>query len=287
MNIESYLKTNREKVNEALERWLSAQPDWPPRLKEAIGYSLKAGGKRVRSILAMAACEACGGDAAAVMPVALSLEMIHTFSLIHDDLPAMDNDDLRRGQATNHKVFGEGMAILAGDGLLSEAFFLLGQLKNSEVLCDIALAIGPAGMIGGQVLDLQGEGASLNADDLEKIHRYKTGRLITVSVTSGAKVAGATSSQLESLKAYAERIGLAFQIADDILNVEGSVGAMGKAKGSDQNKKKATYPAILGLEASKKKAAALVDEAIGYLKMFDECAEVLRELARYIICRTN
>ncbi len=216
--------------------------------------------------------------------------MIHTFSLIHDDLPAMDNDDLRRGVPTNHKVFGEGLAILAGDGLLAEAFYLLAQSKHEktlEVIRDIAEAAGPAGMVGGQVLDLQGEGADLQPDDLERIHRYKTGRLIAVAVTSGAKIGGAAPAQLGALKVYGEKIGLAFQIADDILNVEGSKADLGKSTGSDAQKKKATYPGLLGLEVSKQKAAALMEEAVAALRIFDEKADPLRELACYIVRRSN
>lgn len=288
MNIETYLQSRKAEVDQALENYFSLRNDWPPRLKEAILYSLKAGGKRIRPILAIAACEACGGTAKAAMPAALALEMIHTFSLIHDDLPAMDNDDLRRGLPTNHKVFGEGIAVLAGDGLLSEAFYLLAQaMNNLEVLRDIALATGPAGMVGGQVLDLEGEGVALNLERLEKIHRYKTGRLITVSVTSGAKIAGAKPAELEALKAYGERIGLAFQIADDILNIEGSKENMGKSIGSDQDNQKSTYPALLGLEVSKTKARELVEEAVSFLKPFGVKSEVLSAIANYIVLRKN
>lgn len=288
MNIETYLQSRKLEVDQALENYFSGRTDWPPRLKEAIVYSLKAGGKRIRPILAIAACEACGGTAEAAMPAALALEMIHTFSLIHDDLPAMDNDDLRRGVPTNHKVFGEGLAILAGDGLLAEAFYLLAQTTNNlEVLRDIALATGPAGMVGGQVLDLEGEGVALNLERLEKTHRYKTGRLITVSVTSGAKIAGAKPVELEALKAYGERIGLAFQIADDILNIEGSKENMGKSIGSDQENKKSTYPALLGLEASKTKARELVEEAAAFLKIFGDKGSALKEIAKYIVLRNH
>jgi len=288
MNIETHLQACKLEVDRAMENYFSGQADWPPRLKEAIVYSLKAGGKRIRPILAIAACEACGGCRENVMPVALALEMIHTFSLIHDDLPAMDNDDLRRGLPTNHKVFGEGLAVLAGDGLLAEAFYLLSQsTSNLEVLRDIALATGSAGMVGGQVLDLEGEGATLTSIDLEKIHRYKTGRLITVSVTSGAKIAGAKPSELEALKAYGERIGLAFQIADDVLNVEGSREEMGKSIGSDQDNQKATYPSLLGLEDSKTKARELVEAAILFLKPFGAKSEALSAIASYIVLRKN
>lgn len=288
MNIEAYLKSLKAEVDQGLENCFSGRTDWPPRLREAMVYSFKAGGKRIRPILAIAACEACGGEKKAVMPVALSLEMIHTFSLIHDDLPAMDDDDLRRGFPTNHKMFGEGIAILAGDALLSEAFSLLAQeTDNREVIRDIAWGTGPAGMVGGQVLDLEGEGKNLTPGDLEKIHRNKTGRLIAVSVTSGAKIAHAKPSEVSALQSYGEKIGLAFQIADDILNVEGSLEKMGKSIGSDRDNRKATYPALLGLEASKAKAKETVTEAIACLEPFGIKARRLSEIAEYIVLRNN
>lgn len=288
MDIETYLQSRKTQVDQALAVYLSSRSDWPPRLKEAIGYSLKAGGKRIRPILVLASLEACGGSEEEALPVALSLELIHTFSLIHDDLPAMDNDDLRRGKPTNHKIFGEGIAILTGDGLLSEAFYLLSQgTKNLEVIQDVALATGPTGMVGGQVLDLEGEGIALELEGLEKIHRYKTGRLITVSVTSGAKLAKAGVKELEAITTYGEKIGLAFQIADDILNVEGSMENLGKSVGSDSNKKKSTYPALIGLEASKRKAKELSEEAVEALNFFDAKADPLRAMAKFIIARKS
>lgn len=288
MNITAYLQTKRDQVNQALAKYLEPSTECPPRLAEAIQYSMKAGGKRIRPILTIAACEACGGETEAALPAACALEMIHTFSLIHDDLPAMDNDDLRRGQPTNHKVFGEGLAILAGDGLLTHAIWILAKAKVSlEVIKDIAWATGPSGMVGGQVLDLEGEGRLLAIAELEKVHRYKTGRLITVAVTSGAKLAKCPPVQLEGLKTYGERIGLAFQITDDILNVEGSQDQMGKSAGSDQKKRKATYPGVLGLTASRKRAEQLVSEAIAALTLFDEKAWALREVAKFIISRSN
>lgn len=287
MNIEAYLKEKQQRVNQALRDCLSLE--CPPRLKEAMQYSVEAGGKRIRSILAIAACEACGGSEAAVMPAACALELIHTFSLIHDDLPAMDNDDLRRGKPTNHKMFGDGTAILAGDGLLAHAFWVLARHNiPSDILEEIAEAAGPRGIVGGQQLDLEGEGKTLSAEALEKIHRYKTGRLITSSVVCGARTALASPVPLEHLKKYGERVGLAFQIADDLLNVEGSPADTGKqATGSDQTLSKATYPAILGVEASRKEAARLVGEALAALSSLDAKADPLRHIAQFIISRKS
>ncbi|MBI4125564.1 MAG: polyprenyl synthetase family protein [Deltaproteobacteria bacterium] len=289
MNIKSYLEKKRERVNRALAGYLDFSPETPPRLKEAIQYSLEAGGKRIRSILAMASCEACGGEEEKVLPVACALEMIHTFSLIHDDLPAMDNDDLRRGRPTNHKVFGDGMAVLAGDGLLAHAFWLLAKTGTpAEVMEAIAWGTGPSGMVGGQALDLQAEGKKLNIQDLERIHRLKTGRLIAASVTSGARMANAAPGQLEGLQKYGQAVGLAFQIADDILNVEGSPKETGKQKtGSDQKRSKAAYPGLLGLEPSRTKANRLVEEAIASLSIFDDRGDPLREIARFIVARSH
>ncbi|MDO8526381.1 MAG: polyprenyl synthetase family protein [Deltaproteobacteria bacterium] len=296
MNIENYLSEQKLRIDQALSKYLKANSDCPPGLYKAMQYSLEAGGKRIRPILALAAAQAVGGSLEPVLPVACALEMIHTFSLIHDDLPSMDNDDLRRGVPTNHKVFGEAMAVLAGDGLLSEAFHLLCHADVSrqippatliDVIRDIAFATGPGGMVGGQALDLEAEGKNLNAKDLETVHRYKTGRLITISVTSGAKIAGASSSQQELLKVYGEKIGLAFQIADDILNVEGTKEAMGKSVGSDQTNQKSTYPKVLGMEASKKMAKELIDQATLLLKDFGAPADPLCEIAQYIVLRKN
>ncbi len=296
MNIEQYLAEQKTKVDQALLHCFAEESAIPASLKEAMEYSLKAGGKRVRPILAMASCEAVGGTPQAVMPLACALEMIHTFSLIHDDLPAMDNDNFRRGLPTNHKVFGEGIAVLAGDGLLAQAFHLLCKptlldcISPSgllEIMRDVAWATGPSGMVGGQSLDLKAEGAHLDETALEKLHRYKTGRLISVSVTSGAKVGGATPEQLESLKSYGEKVGLAFQIADDVLNVEGDAAALGKSVGSDAVNKKSTYPSLLGLEASKQKARTLMAQAIAALEIFDARAEPLRKIAEYIVVRKN
>jgi geranylgeranyl diphosphate synthase type II len=295
MDIRAYLKENKAYVDKALERYFSGR-NWPYPICDAMYYSIKAGGKRIRPILAIASCEACGGDRELVMPAAIAIEMIHTFSLIHDDLPAMDNDDLRRGVPTNHKVFGEAMAILAGDALLSEAFYCLASfLMNSnitpllalEIIGDIASATGPSGMVGGQVLDMKSEGQEIGLEELKKIHTYKTGRLITVSVTTGAKCAGAKPHEVSLLLNYGNAIGLAFQIADDILDIEGSEEEIGKPVGSDIKKQKATFPAILGIERSRELASSLIEEAVDLASHFGQKGWALVELARYIIERKN
>lgn len=296
MHIKAYLATQKEEIDRSLLGLIQNGKSYPELLKKSMLYSLEAGGKRIRPILALAACEAVGGRAERAMPAALALEMIHTFSLVHDDLPAMDNDTLRRGKPTNHKVFGEGVAILAGDGLLAEAFYLLvkeglvlglGAEMLLEVVQDIAEATGPRGMVGGQILDLEGEEATLGEKDLEKIHRYKTGRLIAISVTSGAKLGGGSEEEVAWLQTYGEKIGLAFQIADDVLNVEGDAEKVGKSVGSDDKNRKSTYPKILGLEASKGKAAELVQEAIRLLKPFGKSGEPLAAVAEYIVERNQ
>lgn len=291
MKIETYLATYKELVEKSLLDYLKDEKV-PARLREAMDYSLRAGGKRLRPILVLAGAKAVGGKPADVMDVACALEMIHTFSLIHDDLPAMDNDDLRRGKPTNHKVFGEAAAILAGDALLAEAFYLLS--KNSEkrdprlvleVISDIAFATGARGMTGGQQIDMESMGKKLGEGDLTTLHRLKTGRLITVSVTSGAKYCGAPKEKIEALANYGQSIGLAFQIADDILDIEGDQEEIGKDVGSDVENDKATYPSVIGLERSKKKARDLIDEAVSSLCVFDTGADPLREIAKYIIER--
>lgn len=296
MDIKKYLTEKKALVDNALDDYfknLCKCP--PPRLIEAMNYSLAAGGKRVRPILCIASAEACGGKAEDAMQVAIALEMIHTFSLIHDDLPAMDNDDLRRGLPTSHKKFGEAIAILAGDALLSEAFSCLASAPDKsglpkiflEIMRDIANATGARGMTGGQVLDVEAAGKKISYEDLKNIHRGKTGALITISVTSGAKAASAVEKQLAALKKYGEYIGLAFQITDDILDVEGTTTELGKPAKSDIENKKSTYPAILGIEKSKKLAKELIDSAYSTLAEFDAKADPLREIARYIVNRKN
>ncbi len=265
---------------------------------EAMRYSLFAGGKRVRPILCLATGEAIDSSPAmtkSLLPIACALECIHTYSLIHDDLPAMDNDALRRGKPTNHILFGEAGAILAGDGLLTFAFQLLclreSALPSSDnhlrILETIAKAAGPLGMVGGQALDIESEKTDVPFAVLQTIHRAKTGALITCSVQAGAIAAGATEQQLEKLTIYGEKIGLAFQIVDDILNVTSTTEQLGKAAGSDADRGKATYPAFFGIEQTRKMAKEAIEGALLALHGFDEKAEPLRHLANYIYSRSN
>jgi geranylgeranyl diphosphate synthase type II len=254
-----------------------------------------AGGKRVRPVLMLAACETVGGDLNQALPAACAMEMIHTYSLIHDDLPAMDDDDFRRGNPTNHKVYGEATAILAGDALLTEAFILLaGDQEHGDaaarlrVIHEIATASGSRGMVGGQVVDMESEGkGEIDLATLSYIHTHKTGALIRASVRAGAILGGATEQSLAALTHYGEAIGLAFQIADDILDVEGTTEELGKDAGSDQARGKATYPALVGLEASKARAQELVQMALDALSIFDQRAEPLRAIASYIVKRKS
>lgn len=265
---------------------------------EAMRYSLFAGGKRVRPILCLAAADAIDPKHAQsldLLPVACALEAIHTYSLIHDDLPAMDDDDLRRGKATNHVLFGEGQAILAGDGLLTWAFELMSSSAHNSLNAErklkiigiISKAAGPLGMVGGQSLDIASENTEFPFSTLQTIHKSKTGALITASVKSGAIGAGASKDQLESLEKYGDHIGLAFQIVDDLLNVTSTTEELGKAAGSDADRGKATYPAFFGVEETRQKAQKAVAAALQALESFDEKADPLRALAEYIYSRTN
>jgi len=294
MDLKFYLNEKRALVDEALRGFLPESEEHSADVVKAMRYSLFAGGKRLRPVLCTAGAEAVGGDAQSVLPVACALEMIHTYSLIHDDLPVMDNDDLRRGKPTNHKVFGEAMALLAGDGLLTKAFHLMthpdpeNRVKpgaSLKVIGLIATAAGYEGMVGGQVVDIQSEGKEVDSSVVEFIHTRKTGALIAASVCSGAILGGAEKDQLKALTSYGEDIGLAFQVADDILNVEGSSQEMGKSVGSDAQQGKITYPAVFGLERSKEIQRALVDRAMESLKSFEDRADPLRHIARYIIKR--
>jgi geranylgeranyl diphosphate synthase type II len=293
-NLKNYLEERRQLVDATLEKLMPAEEEWPAKLHQAMLYSVRAGGKRLRPILAIAACEAVGASADRVLPVAAALEMIHTYSLIHDDLPAMDDDDLRRGKPTNHKIFGEAMAILAGDALLTEAFRIMVRHRHlevdpkvlMEVIESIAEASGSKGMAGGQVVDLESEKKKITLNELEKLHRHKTGRLIRVSVEAGARLAGATPEQVKSLGLYGEKIGLAFQIADDVLDIEGG-DEIGKDRGSDLANEKSTYPSVLGVQESKRMAQKLSEEAIHLLHSFDHKAEPLREIARYVVSRRS
>lgn len=294
MDLKTYLSEKRAIVEEALERFMP-KPDGPAaEIIKAMNYSLFAGGKRLRPILCIAGAEAVGGDGEKVLPAACALELIHTYSLIHDDLPAMDNDDLRRGKPTCHKIFGEAMAILAGDGLLTEAFNMLTRLEVSgnlsadvikRIINLISTASGWQGMVGGQAMDIQAEGKEIDSGLMDYIHSHKTGTLITASVKSGAILGGASQSQLDNLALYGEKTGLAFQIADDILDIEGSPEEMGKGTGGDSKKGKNTFPSVYGLNESKEILKRSSDEAIKALDGFDHKADPLRQIARYIIER--
>ena len=258
-------------------------------------YSVLAGGKRLRPVLVIAAAEAVGGDRQHVLPFSVATEFVHTYTLIHDDLPALDNDDLRRGKPTNHKVFGEAIAILTGDALLTQAFYLMthtGLMDSVPEKCllraahDMTSALGTSGMIGGQVVDIESEGKPIDAETLEYIHTHKTGQLIQACIRGGAILSQATSAQLNALSTYGAHIGLAFQIIDDILDLTADESQLGKDVGSDLDKEKATYPVLYGLEDSKKKAERLVEEGIACLEIFDERADPLREIGRFFVQRT-
>ncbi len=294
MDLKAYLAERRDLVNRALESFLPKVRGPAFRVVEAMHYSLFAGGKRLRPILCLAAAEAVGGDAGEALPVACALEMIHTYSLIHDDLPAMDDDDLRRGKPTCHKQFDEATAILAGDGLLTAAFHTLGAVapryegreKNVlEVVQVLGAAAGYQGMVGGQMLDLLAEGRQVTLPELETIHRLKTGALLTAAVRTGALMGGGSREDVTRLTSYGEKFGLAFQVTDDLLDVEGSAAEMGKATGMDEKHHKATYPALVGLEKARAWARRLVEEAEADLEPLGSGAEPLREIARYLLVR--
>jgi geranylgeranyl diphosphate synthase type II len=298
MELKIYLEEKRGLVEEAMAELVLKADDLQPDLArhiEAMRYSLFAGGKRVRPILCIAACEAVGGASKDVLPAAVALECIHTYSLIHDDLPAMDDDELRRGIPTNHVLYGEAGAILAGDGLLTLTFELLsGDLLATVEAADrlkiiniIATGAGSLGMVGGQAMDIACEGKDIDIETLQQIHSRKTGALITASVQTGAVIGGANPEQLASLTTYGEKIGLAFQIVDDLLNVEGTTEQLGKAAGSDADRCKATYPAIFGIEKTRKMAEETIADALKALNTFTERSTPLRELAAYIISRNK
>jgi geranylgeranyl diphosphate synthase type II len=296
LDLKAYLEERRNLVNRALEGYLPAVRGPAFRVVQAMHYSLFVGGKRLRPILCLAAAAAVGGDPGEALPVACALEMVHTYSLIHDDLPAMDNDDLRRGQPTCHKKFDEATAILAGDGLLTEAFHILAAAASRfegreamllEVTELLAKAAGYRGMVGGQMLDLMAEGRKISFKELEMIHRFKTGALLTAATRSGALVGGGSRGEVAALTSYGERFGLAFQITDDLLDVEGTTEEIGKPAGSDEQRQKATYPALVGLEASRQWAQRLVEEAVAEVEPFQDRAAPLRELAQYLLVRRS
>lgn len=294
--IANYQALSQTRVNAALEGLFAAPATELTRLYAAMRYSVMNGGKRVRPLLAYAACEALGGNAEDANGAACAVELIHAYSLVHDDLPAMDDDDLRRGQPTTHKAFDEACAILAGDGLQSLAFTALldpnltpqGADTRLQMVSALALAAGPEGMVGGQAIDLGSVGLKLNQAALEFMHRHKTGALIEASVKLGALASGnADKARLDALQVYARAIGLAFQVQDDILDVESDTQTLGKRQGADIARDKPTYPALLGLEPARQYALQLRDQAIEALRLFDTAADPLRELARYIVERRN
>jgi geranylgeranyl diphosphate synthase type II len=284
------LTARQQLVEAALDRWLPRQEGRPPTIHEAMRYSVFAGGKRLRPLLALLACEAASGDPDSALPAAAALEMIHTYSLIHDDLPAMDDDDFRRGRPTCHKVYGEAVAILAGDALLTHAFQVLAdptagttpEAARLAIVAEIAHAAGSLGMVGGQTMDILAEGRVLDPETLLDLHTRKTGALLRAAVRVGGIAAGAGEASLAALTRYGERIGLAFQIVDDILDIEGDSAEMGKSAGSDLRKQKATYPAIFGLEESKRQAAQLLGEAKDALQSLGAPAWTLLALADYM-----
>ena len=294
-DLQVYLTERRGLVDAALERHLPSEAAPPLTIHRAMRYSVMAGGKRLRPILVIAGAEAVGGAATMVMPTACALEMIHTYSLIHDDLPAMDDDDYRRGRLTNHKVFGDAIAILAGDALLTLAFRLIADNADlvsdprviRDVVAEIADAAGTVGMVGGQVVDIESEGKAISAETLEYIHRHKTAALIRASLRVGARLAGGDAAAVAVISEAGGDLGLAFQIVDDILDVEGNLEELGKTAGSDERKQKATYPAVHGLEASRRQARMLIERAKERLGVFDARSAPLCALADYVFERKN
>jgi geranylgeranyl diphosphate synthase, type II len=287
----------RAEVEAALDRALPIEAAWPATIHRAVRYSLFAGGKRIRPALVLAAGDAFSGDRAETMPLACAVEMIHTYSLVHDDLPAMDNDDLRRGKPTSHKVFGEAVAILAGDALLTRAFHLMAEVPRSFTdeqvrrrLAATALlgeACGTTGLIGGQVLDLESEGKAIGALDLERLHRAKTGALLGACVRGGAILGGAGGAELEALSRYADAIGLAFQVVDDVLDATEGASKLGKTAGKDEAARKATYVSVHGLEGARARAADLRREALLAVAPLGARGQTLETLARLIVDRDS
>jgi len=296
MELSAYLRERTALVERSLLQVLPPRETRPRRLHEAMHYSMFAGGKRIRPILMLAACEAIGGDVRKVLPAACAIEMIHTYSLIHDDLPAMDDDDFRRGNPTSHRVYGEALAILAGDALLTEAFVLLSDSKSwpevdSQVVCQVmhllSAASGAAGMVGGQVVDIESEGQRISQDELEYVHRHKTGALILAALEVGGLIGGAGEAAMTALQDYGKAVGLAFQVADDVLDVVGDQQELGKDVGSDEERGKATYPTLMGLDGARDYAQNLKQKALEALEPLGTEATPLREIARYIVDRTS
>lgn len=292
MLVEQFLREQKQLVEKELSRYITMLHA-PDTLKQAMLYSLEAGGKRIRPLLLLATLHAFQKELAPGLPVACAIEMIHTYSLIHDDLPSMDNDDLRRGKPTNHKVFGEAMAILAGDGLLTHAFQVIADAPNITpatkiaLIAELAKAAGPEGMVAGQVADMEGEGKQLSLTALEYIHRHKTGKMLQYSVVAGALLAGATDAQLANLDAFASHLGLAFQIRDDILDIEGSEEKIGKNVGSDVANEKVTYPSLLTMAGAKDKLRFHIHEAKRYLQAANVQDDVLRYICDLVATRDH
>lgn len=291
MSLQSYLQDRSKLVDQALDGFLPRASVKPATIHKAMRYSLFAGGKRLRPILAIAAAEACGGELKSALPAACAVECIHTYSLIHDDLPCMDDDDLRRGRPTSHKVFGEGIAVLAGDALLTIAFEILAAASPAKryptalQIRELADAAGSRWLIAGQVLDLEGEGKAIKPAELKFIHQSKTAALLTASIRLGAMSANATPAQLAKLTTFGQALGLAFQIIDDILDVTQTTEKLGKTAGKDVKATKATYPALFGLERSRKEARKLTASALAAVKSFGAKGTRLRELADYLLAR--
>jgi geranylgeranyl diphosphate synthase, type II len=295
MDVKAYLDAHRATVDAALEQVLPPESAPPVTIHRAMRYSVLAPGKRLRPVLVIAGAEAVGGKAEAVLDTACALELIHAYSLIHDDLPAMDDDDYRRGRLTNHKVFGEAMAILAGDALLTLAFRLVaGNAARmttpaivGTVVAEVADAAGTDGMVGGQVVDIESEGKTISAEMLDYIHLHKTAALIRAALRVGAQLAGGRPEQVEAISQAGQALGLAFQIVDDILDVEGSLAELGKSAGSDERKKKATYPSLHGLPASKQRARELIEETKRLLIPFGPAAAPICALADFVFERRS
>lgn len=290
MDMNTQLRTDQAQIERSLTAYTEQWPNYGV-LKEAMAYSLLAGGKRIRPVLVLEVCKLFGGDPEAALPLACGLEMVHTYSLIHDDLPCMDDDDFRRGKPTNHKVFGEANAVLAGDALLTAAFATLAEAKLpaqriQQAVATLAYAAGPAGMVGGQVLDLLGEGRTLQEEEILTIETLKTGRMIEAAARLGAIAAGSTQEEEEAAAAYAKKIGLAFQIRDDVLDVLGDEAEFGKPIGSDQANQKSTFVALKGIPACQEWIQTLTQEAIDYLAPFPN-HDFLCDLARFLAGRTT
>jgi geranylgeranyl diphosphate synthase type II len=285
MDLDGYLKQAAADTDAAMDRLLPAESERPGTIHAAMRYCVFGGGKRLRPVLCIAAAEACGGKREDALAAACAVELMHTYSLVHDDLPCMDDDDLRRSRPTCHRVYGEGMAVLCGDALLTEAFAVLARSKSVEMIAELASAGGSRKLIGGQVLDLEGEGKSFSLAELIRIHEAKTAALLTTSIRLGAMSAGADSEQMATLTKFGRALGLAFQVIDDILDITQTTENLGKTAGKDAAVAKATYPAVMGLEESRKEAARLTAEALEALAVFGENGARLREIAGRMLLR--